>query len=184
MGCGLRHCHDQVGGGSQWGGCGRMARGYTHRGDEGPRSFVQQARSRTTLGIQWPWSFLTSVSGQPLLWPGTCRKQAQYSPMSQAALGVCLRSPGRDLKLLEKKTKKSVSVPSEGQLGREWKEPGRVERRQGERCWLPRQGPRPSRGCRWALGHRERWPGYWHAALSLRARNGLGASPEGLGDSR
>ena len=33
----------------------------------------------------------------------------------------------------KKQKKKSASVPSEGQLGREWKEQGREERRQGER---------------------------------------------------
>lgn len=39
-------------------------------------------------------------------------------------LGCGLRSPERS-QIVEKKTKKSVSVPSEGQLGREWKEGGR-----------------------------------------------------------
>ena len=84
----------------------------------------------------------------------------------------------------KKQIKKSASIPSEGQLGREWKEQGREGQTQGERCWLPRRGPRPNRGCRWALGHRERWPGCWHAALLLRARNRFGTSPEGLGDSK
>lgn len=170
MGCGLRHCHDQVGGGSQWGGCGRMARGYTHRGDEA-QVLCAAGSLEDHTGNPVALSFLTSFSLRPtpLLWPGTCRKQAQYSPMSQAAW-VCVCEVPVEISNCWRKTK-SLSL---SHLKANWEESGR--NRGGwsegrERCWLLGRAHVPAEGADgpWVTG---RGWATGHAALSLRARNG------------